>query len=226
MGAAILNMLTNISLEHIPRLWQQNDILILICELDDYGTLATDHLDEKEKRDFGSLKTEYFRKRFIVSRMVLKSVLCSLTKEGPLSDISLCKDKNGRLHVRGHNELNICISYSGNVIFLAISKIELGIDAEEKRDLPLNNVSGNMKTEKSHSGRYLTDVKFLTDWTLKEAYCKFSNESIFCYLNKEPDIRGVYHSTYHINDKYVLTIVTGSARYAIDINIFEWITCV
>lgn len=221
MEPKTLNISSAVSLEHIPSLWEQNDVLILLINTSDYGALSADHLDDIEKEHLERLQTSYFKKRFIASRMVLKSVLSILLDKHSVFDISLYKDKYGRLHVPGHDELNICISYTENVFFLAISKIEVGIDVEKRRCLSLKNVSRYLQTEASCDDGCAKYLKLLTAWTLKEAYCKFSNKSILSYLNKALDTNNIHHSSYLINRKYILAVVTGSDQYTINISCFE-----
>ena len=64
----------------MPDLWEQNDILILLIDLDSYSVLSTEYLDDTEKEDLDRFKTSYFKKRYIVSRIVLKYVLSCLIK--------------------------------------------------------------------------------------------------------------------------------------------------
>ena len=59
----------------MPDLWEQNDILILLIDLDSYSVFSTEYLDDTEKEDLDRLKTSYFKKRYIVSRTVLKSIV-------------------------------------------------------------------------------------------------------------------------------------------------------
>jgi len=221
MEPKTLNISSTVSLEDIPHLWEQNDTLILVININDYGTLSFDHLDNIEKEHLENLQTGYFRKRYNISRMVLKCILCVLLEKQSTFDVSIYKDKYGRLHVPDHDEFNICISYTGDVFFLAISKIKVGIDAEKWKHTSLRNVSKYMQIKKLCADGCATDLMCLTSWTLKEAYCKFSNQSIFSYLNKAPDIDNICHSSYFINNKYILTVVTGSVRYKINISFFE-----
>lgn len=225
MGIENLKIKSAISLEQIPMFWEQNDVLILMVDLDAYGSQDEDYLDDNEKEHLKGLKTEYFRKRYIISRMVLKYILCSLLSELSLSDISLYKKESGRVHVRDHNELNLCISYTENIVVLAISKIEVGIDVEARRNLSLKTASKYLQTKTLDDTRCLKDLDNLTIWTLKEAYCKFSNESLFSVLNKELDLNSIFHSIYLINNKYVLAIVGGSSQHRINIGCLEKVVC-
>lgn len=213
-----LKIPSTVSLEHILHFWEQNDILILIVDLNDYDTLNTDLLDDTEKEHMEKLQTEYFKKRYITSRTVLKYILCSLLKERAVSDISMYKDKYGRVHVRDHKEVHICISYTDNIVTLAISKIEVGIDVELKKLRSLTIVSKYLHTTLSHADTYENGHDPLMIWTLKEAYCKFSNKSIFSNFNKELDLNNICHSNYIINNKYIFTVVTDSKQYTINIS--------
>lgn len=221
MESKILNVSTHVSLDKIPLMWERNDILILIVNLNDYGTLDADYLDNMEKEHLARLKTGYFKKRFIVSRMVLKRILSVLPDERPALDVSLYKDKYGRIHVRDNDKVKVCISYTEDVLFLAISKLEVGIDVEKKRELPFEKIPKYLQAEMSYGNRCLTDVQFLMEWTLKEAYCKFSNKSIFPYLNKLLDTSDICYSSYQINNRFILAVVTGSDQYAINASFFE-----
>jgi 4'-phosphopantetheinyl transferase len=165
------------------------------------------YLDETEKAHLDTLTTEYFRNRYIVSRLVLKS-LSGILKEKSWADMVTFKDEHGRVHVCGHDDLHVCISYTENIVALAISKADVGIDIESIRSRSFTSISKSI-------GRYLPDVTpskdgsgFLLMWTLKEAYCKFSNETMFSNLRRRPDLSDVYHSGYVVDNKYMLALIT------------------
>jgi 4'-phosphopantetheinyl transferase len=200
-----------IPLENIPHLWEQNDILILLINLKNYNLLNTEYLDLSEKKHLESLKTSYFRKRYIVSRNVLKYIIQNipgcLRKDQSISEIGTYSDEYGKIHIRNYRELHICISYTGNIISLAISKVEVGIDIELKRLISpgkvLKYLTPDLKTE-----NFEHQLDFLIVWTLKEAYCKFSNKSMLSVLNKELDLSSIFHSSYVLNSKYILSVIT------------------
>lgn len=214
-----------ISLEHIPRLWGQNDVLIFLVDLDDYGVLDTEHLDGIEKEYLERLKTAYFKKRYIVSRMVLKCVLCRLLKEKYVSDISMYKDEYGKIHTYSHEELHLCISYTENIVALAVSKVEVGIDVEFRKKRSLSKISKFLHNETLQNGKSENNLDILTRWTLNEAYCKFSNESVFSTFTKELNLNNLFHSSHIIDKMYILTIITGDNRHMININRLQKIDC-
>ena len=220
-----LKIQSTISLGHIPLLWRQNDTLIFMIDLDDYSSLDEVYLDSREKKHLEGLKTEYFKKRYITSRFVLKHILCELLNEKLLSDVSLYKDKYERPHVRDHNELNLCISYTENIVILAISKAEIGVDIELRRSVSLKSASRYLQTKTVDNSRFTKDLDILMIWTLKEAYCKFSNKSLYSDLNKELDLGSLGHSSYLINYKYILAVVNVSSQCRINIGYLEKIVC-
>jgi len=202
----------------IPCLWEKNDILIFLVDLDDYGTLSTECLDDTEKKGMERLKTGYFRKRYIISRMVLKYILSCILKEKFFSDIATYKDLHGKVHVRDHEELHVCISYTENIVALAVSKLELGVDIEVKIRRSLTNISKYLYNKNSQAGKSVNVPDLLMGWTLKEAYCKFSNKNIFSTFNREPDLNGLIHSSYIIDNEYILSLITSEGWDTINIS--------
>ena len=189
--------------------------------LDSYSVFSTEYLDDTEKEDLDKLKTSYFKKRYIVSRTVLKYVLHCLLKGQSVSDIGTYKDEYGRVHVRDHEELHICISYTGNIVSLAISKVNVGIDIELRKLFSPGKVSKYLNKRVLETDGFGNDLDLLTLFTLKEAYCKFSNKSILSCLNKELDLNNVFSSSYILNDKYILSVITDAEPHAINISYLQ-----
>ncbi|MHB8101295.1 MAG: 4'-phosphopantetheinyl transferase family protein [Methanosarcina sp.] len=216
-----LNLVTPIPLEIMPDLWEQNDILILLIDLDSYSVFSTEYLDDTEKEDLDRFKTSYFKKRYIVSRTVLKYVLHCLIKGKSVSDIVTYKDEYGRVHVNDHKELHICISYTGNIVSLAISKVNVGIDIELRKLFSPGKVSKYLNKRVLESDGFGHDLDLLTLFTLKEAYCKFSNKSILSSLNKELDLNNVFSLSYILNDLYILSVITDAEPHALRISYLQ-----
>ncbi len=207
--------------ENIPDLWGQNDILIFLVDLDDYSTLCTEHLDDMEMESLGRLKTGYFRKRYIISRMVLKYILCNILKGQSVSDMATYKDKCGKVRVRNHEELHVCISYTENIVALAVSTFELGVDIEVIKKRSLTNISKYLNKTTLQTDKSVNCLDLLTTWTLKEAHCKFSNKSIFSTFYRELDLNNVSHSSYIIYNEYILSLITSEGWHTINISLLE-----
>ncbi len=213
--------LSSISLENTPHLWKEKDILIFFIDMDNYDALSTEFLNNIEKEDLEKLQTLYFKKRFVISRMVLKHILCILLKMESTLDISTYKDSYGEVHILGHEDLHICISYSESIAALAISKVKIGIDVEIKRPLSLKNTLKYFHKTPFCTDKSVNDDDLLKSWTLKEAYCKFSNKSMLSFLNREPDFNSASYFNFVLDDEYVFSIVTESCQHSINISRLE-----
>lgn len=240
---SIENLMTlfSVSLEDIPHLWEQNDILVFLIDLNDYNTSNIEcntsdiecntsnieYLNHAEREHIERFQTAYFKKRYFISRMVLKFILFHLLDKNSISilDISTYKNECGEVHILYHEELHICISYSENIVTLAVSKIKVGIDVETKRPLALKNTLKYLQASPSYAGGPASDISSDADllkiWTMKEAYCKFFNKSIFSVLDKELVFNNVYCSNYLLDNKYVFSVITDSGPYTINISRLE-----
>ncbi|WP_410507552.1 hypothetical protein RSJ42_12135 [Methanosarcina hadiensis] len=222
-------ILSSVILENIPCLWEKHDILIFFIDLDNYNALSAEYLSSIEKENLEKLQTSYFKKRFIVSRTVLKHILCTLLRLDSALSISTYKDRYGKVHITDHEDLCICISYSENIIALAVSKVKIGIDVETRRLLELKNTLKYLHNERIYSDKpvtlypdkSVTDNDFLKTWTLKEAFSKFSNKSMFFFLNKEPDFNNASYSHFLLDEKYIFSIVVESDRHTISMSHLE-----
>jgi 4'-phosphopantetheinyl transferase len=214
-----------VSLEYIPYLWQHGDVLIFLVDLDNYDTFDTSYLNRIELKYLERLQTSHFKKRYIVSRTVLKYILCKVANERSASEICTYKDGYGKVCVLNHNELCICISYTESIAALAISKVEVGIDIELARKLALKSTLKNLLMEPSLMDETVSEIDLLKIWTLKEAYSKFSNKNMHLIINKEIDLSSVSHSTYVLDSKYIFSVITHSYSHIIDINHIQKIDC-
>jgi len=213
--------LSSVPLENLPHLWAQNDILIFLIDLDDYYTLSMECLNNSEREHIEQLKTTYFKKRYVVSRNVLKQILCQLLNKSSVLEISTYNGEFGEVNILNHKELHICLSYSENIATLAVSKVKVGIDVEIKRPLALKNTLKYLQTASPFPDKSESNADILIEWTLKEAYCKFSNKSMLSILDKEPNFNNTFYSSSLLDSKYIFSIVTDSDSYAINISRLE-----
>jgi 4'-phosphopantetheinyl transferase len=207
-----------VSLDEIPHLWQHSDALIFLVDLNDYDTLNTGYLSSIELESLARLKTSYFKRRYIISRTVLKRILCKVTGERSASGISTYKDRNGRVCILNNSELYICISYTESVAVLAVSKVEIGIDIELEKKLALKSNLKDLSMKLLSTDEPISDTDLLKIWTLKEAYSKFSNNKMHLIFNKELDLSSVNYRTFILNEKYILSVITSSKSHTININ--------
>ncbi len=221
----ILILPSPISLESVPYLWQQSNALIFLVNLNDYDIFSTKYLNEVEMEYLEGLQTGYFKKRYIISRTVLKHILCDIIRERPASGISTYKDGYGRVRIRNHSDLYICISYTQSTVVLAISKIEIGVDIELGKTLALKSNLKNLGAKSLLTDDSVNEADLLKIWTLKEAYSKFSNKNMHLIFSKKLDLSGVSYFTYFLDNKYILSIIAYLGSHIIGINHLEKIDC-
>jgi 4'-phosphopantetheinyl transferase len=215
-----------ISLESIPYLWQQSDVLIFLVNVDNYDRFSTNYLNKAEMKSLERLQTSYFQKRYIISRTVLKHILCDIVRERSASRISTYKDGYGRVCIHNHSNLYICISYTQSIAVLAISQIKIGIDVEFERTLALKSNLRNLSTKPSSlTDESVTETDLLKMWTLKEAYSKFSNKNMHLIFSTKLDLRDVSYSVYFLDNKYLLSVITPPGSHIININYLQKIDC-
>jgi len=215
-----------VPLESIPYLWQQSDALIFLVNLDNYDIFSTNYLNKAEMKSLERLQTSLFQKRYIISRTVLKHILCSIIRELSASGISTYKDVYGRVCIHNHSDLYICISYTQSIAVLAISKIEIGIDVELEKTLSLKSNLRNLNTKLSSlTDESVNENDLLKMWTLKEAYSKFSNKNMHLIFSKKLDLRDVSYSIYFLDNKYILSVITPPGSHIININYLQKIDC-
>lgn len=193
--------------EQVPDLWKENDILIFIMDLKDYPSPDANYLNEAENVHLDTLQTEYFKKRYIVSRIVLK-YLSGYLKKRSWSDMVTYKDEHGRVHVCSYDDLHVCIAYTENIIALALSKTDVGIDLEIIRARSFRSISKSIDRSLPDGTPSENSSDFILMWTLKEAYSKYSNETMFSNLSKKVDLSNIFHSNCIIDNKYMLAVVT------------------
>ncbi|WP_135611337.1 4'-phosphopantetheinyl transferase superfamily protein [Methanococcoides sp. AM1] len=210
--------LTSLSSLSVCKLWNKNDALIFLIDLKIDEQFDLSDLSNDEKEYLNTLKTNYFRKRFIGSRSFLKFILQHILKKESLLDISLYRNNAGRVCVHKHEDIYICISYTGDLAAVSISKLKTGIDIEYIRPIHFGNISkGLLDTGSKRDLLQKDNVNKLKNWTLREAYCKLTDQSMLACLNKEIDLNDIDHQECVIDNRYVLSVAFASINDRINI---------
>jgi 4'-phosphopantetheinyl transferase len=170
--------------EEILTYWESYDVLTFLVDLGVYHPSFHSVLNDREKEQEYGLKTDYFKKRFTVSRCITKFILQSILKTEEISDIDLSKKINKRIVVKNREDIYISISYSCSSIAISIGKRKIGSDIEAFRPVCIKKIRSfplfNIMHNKSEKERIPT---FLHIWTMIEAYAKFYDKNPFPYLN-------------------------------------------
>ncbi|WP_440951618.1 4'-phosphopantetheinyl transferase family protein [Methanococcoides sp. FTZ1] len=202
----------------IHELWDESEVLIFLADLELYEQLRSPDLTCDEKEYLKTLRTEYFKKRFIVSRSLLKAILQHILRKKTPSEISLYRNNNGRVCIGDHKEIYICISYTRNLVAILLSRQKAGLDIEHIRPIYLTRFSKYFQNKGPERDMPMEDnVNVLKAWTLKEAYCKLTDQSMMACLNKEIALDDLDHHELIVNNEYVLSVVFDSKDNEVNI---------
>ncbi len=123
-------------------------------------------------------------KRKQMQSSAVTMLLYDLLQEFGLKQVELIKDHNGYPSIKGHPELYVSLSHSGEYVAAAVSRDPIGIDIQKKED----------KNREAFVTRYFTKMeqdivfceetifdessRFLMIWTGKESYLKMVGTGI------------------------------------------------
>ncbi len=168
--------------ELIPLYWKTHDVITFLADTGLYDASLYDNLDRAEKERVLQFKSDYFKKRFIVSRSLAKCILHCLHGTGKMEKVVLSRGKKGML-VHGRNDLFFSLSYSGSCIALSIGKRKIGSDIEMVNSGEIKKVLSSPLYSAIPCGNGNEEsVRALHLWTLVEAYAKFKDENPFPLL--------------------------------------------
>jgi 4'-phosphopantetheinyl transferase len=166
----------------IPQYWKTHDVITFLADTCMYDPSLYNGLDSAEKERVLQFKSDYFKKRFIVSRFLAKSILRRLPGTANEENVVISRGKKGML-VQGRKDLFFSLSYSGSCIALSLGKRKIGSDIEmvnagEIRKVLSSPLYGATKCGNRHDDPF----RALQLWTLVESYAKFRDINPFPLL--------------------------------------------
>ena len=197
--------------DEIPAYWKRHDVITFLADAGMYDAVRYHNLDAAEKEQVLQFKSEYFKKRFAVSRTILRQVLNQIPGTGNNADIVLTREKNGRISVRDRQDICISLSYSGSCIALTVGKRKIGSDIERVRPIEARKIrssplfaggtGGNGKEQNQH---------LLHVWTLLEAYAKFHDMSLYPLTQDRFFLPDAHFVSYLIDQRSILSLASDS----------------
>ena len=198
------------AIDAIATYWQTHDVITFIVDLGVYHASLSDFLDPGEKERVEEFRSSYFKKRFTVSRWLIRQILAPLFSTERASDLVLVRRKEGGIEVRDHKEVHISLSYSGSLMALSVGKRKLGCDIEVLRPIAI---------QKTLSCPLFGDVNcandsriFLHRWTLLEAYAKLHDKNPYSLLNNGVLLQDVHFVSYCLDRYAVLSLALDTER--------------
>jgi len=191
--------------------WQKNDILTFLADLDMYDPSLYPTLDAAEKEQERQFKSEYFKKRFTVSRSILRLILHHIVGTENNADIVLTREKNGRISVRNRQDIFISLSYSDSCIAVTVGRRKIGSDIERVRPMNIMKSRSSPLFDSLTSGHGKEHNQHLLHvWTLLEAYAKFHDMSLYPLTKDRFFLPDTHFVSYLIDQDSILTLASDS----------------
>ena len=196
--------------EQILSYWKDYDTLTLLVELGIYHPSLRTFLDHQEKEKELSYKTAVSRKRFVVSRTIIKHILKNILLTPNLSDTILIKKKYGRIHVKDVPGIYISLSYSGICIAITVGKRKIGSDIEVIRPMDIRKIKSYPLFYDTRARNEKERIRhFLQMWTLIEAYAKLHDRSTYPCLIEKDLFGDTNFVSYCINTTSIFSLASG-----------------
>lgn len=193
--------------DEIPAYWKTHDVLTFLAGTGMYDASLEQGLDGAEKEQVLQFKSEYFKKRFAVSRSILRHILYHIPGTENNAEIVLFKEKNGRLRVKNRQDIFISLAYSGSCIAVTIGKRKIGSDIEQVRPVNITKIRSSPLFDGLTSGNGKEhDQHLLFVWTLLEAYAKFHDMSLYPLVNTRFFLPDTHFVSYLIDQRSILTL--------------------
>ena len=200
---------TTCAFDEILSYWKVYDTLTFLVDLGIYHSALRMFLDPGERERELLFKTDISRKRFVVSRTILKHILHAILQTGNAADVVLIRRDDGRILVQGYPGMYISLSYSGTSIAVTVGKRKLGSDIEGVRPVNIEKIkSSPLFTEDCRNGK--TSIHhFFQVWTLVEAYAKLHDSNPYPYLLWKELPRDAHFVSYCINNTFIFSLAYG-----------------
>jgi 4'-phosphopantetheinyl transferase len=194
----------------IPTVWKSYDVITFLADIRIYHPSLYDNLDTREKEREKKFKSEYFKKRFVVSRSVLKHIIQSIRGADNPSDIILDKEQRGRIFIHRVPEIFVSLSYSGPLMAITVGKQKIGSDLEEVRKVRSKKIES---CPVFHDNGDLNEKEHLTQaiqvWTLVESCAKLYDKNPYPLLNSCPLLFGANFVSYCIDRQWIFSLASG-----------------
>ena len=197
--------------DEIPAYWKTHDVLTFLADTGMYDASLYQGLDSAEKEQVLHFKSDYFKKRFAVSRSILRLILHHIPGTKNNADIILNKQKNGRIRVNTRQDIFISLSYSGSCIALTVGKRKIGSDIERVRVVNIMKIRSSPLFENLKSGNGKSRNQHLLHvWTLLEAYAKFHDMSLYPLVKDRFFLPDAHFVSYCIDQRSILSLASDS----------------
>jgi len=192
--------------DEIPAYWKTHDVLTFLADTGMYDVSLYQGLDTAEKEQVLQFKSDYFKKRFAVSRSLVKCILRHIPGTGDRADIVLSRAKR-RILVDGWQDIFMSLSYTGSCIAITVGKRKIGSDIERVRPLNIMKIRSSPLFDGSKCrNNKEASLQALHVWTLVEAYAKLRDRNPYPLLNSSGLLYDASFVSYCIDQQAILSL--------------------
>jgi len=196
----------------IPEFWKAHDVITFLADIGMYDATLYSLLNTAEKEQEQQFKSAYFKKRFTVSRYILRHILHHIMGTENTADIILNKEKNGSVRVHNRPDIFISLSYSGACIAVTVGKRKIGSDIERVRPVEMRKIRSSPLFGEVTEGTGKEDHNqhLLHIWTLLEAYAKFHDMSLYPLTHDRFFLPDTHFVSYLIDQRFILSLASDA----------------
>jgi 4'-phosphopantetheinyl transferase len=193
--------------------WTAHDAVTVLVDLGAVGPDLYDLLADDEKKRVLLYKSDRSRRRFVVSRAVLKRILSEILSEDA-REIVLTRSAEGRVLVRDWPHVHVSLSYHGTSIAVTVGKRKLGSDLEGVRPIRDGKITASRvfrecpRAEGTDRTEHVIHV-----WTLVESCAKLQDASPYHLLGACSPFGDANLVSYRIDRQLVLSLASAPGRF-------------
>ena len=206
----VRNVVTRCAFDDVTSFWTAHDAVSFLVDLGAYRpslhALLTRDETERERR----FSTAVSRRRFVVSRCVLKRVVMEILSEERIADIVLARNADGRLCVEGRPDVYASLSYSGRSIAITLGKRKLGSDLEGVRPVRDAKITASpaYRAYPPPRGADCTQ-QVIHVWTLVESYAKLFDRNPYPLLDRRSPFPGAGFVSYCVDRRAIFSLASA-----------------
>ncbi len=195
--------------------WIAHDAITFLIDLGVYRPALYDLLTNDEKAQERRFKPAISRRRFVVSRTILKHILSEILQEENIAGIILTRNADGRILVRDNPEVYICLSYYGISIAVTVGKRKLGSDIEGVRPVRDKKITASPIFRCYPCAQGQEHVRQVIHvWTLVESYAKLYDKNPYPFLNNCSPFEDADFVSYCINQDKIFSLASARGHVA------------
>lgn len=193
--------------DNIMSYWMAYDAITFLIDIGRYDPALHDFLTDDEKEHELRFKSVISRRRFVVSRAILKHILAKILPKMKISDVVLIRDNDGRIHVKDKPHVYICLSYYGTSIVITVGKRKIGSDIERVRPLMDRKITASPVFNNCRCAQGEERMRQVIHvWTLVESYAKLYDTNPYPLLNSCLPFENAEFVSYYIDQHTLFSL--------------------